>query len=189
MAYKSSPAEEHAYKKIDKEIRNNSIKNLLLLYGKEDYLIRWAINTLIGKYVNEACRDMDFSKIDGTAVTFEQIRDCCETLPFLSEKRVVHLSDLKLIEGGKTKGLDEDGEKLLAEYLKNLPEQCMLIITSESADKRKKLYKSISECGSAYEFGELDEKSLKSYIEKRFKESGKNARPAVIEGLIAASGY
>ena len=189
MAYKSSPAEEHAYKKIDKEIRNNSIKNLLLLYGKEDYLIRWAINTLIGKYVNEACRDMDFSKIDGTAVTFEQIRDCCETLPFLSEKRVVHLSDLKLIEGGKTKGLDEDGEKLLAEYLKNLPEQCMLIITSESADKRKKLYKSISECGSAYEFGELDEKSLKSYIEKRFKESGKNARPAVIAGLNAASGY
>ena len=65
----------------------------------------------------------------------------------------------------------------------------MMIMTAEGADKRKKLYKAISECGSAYEFGELDEKSLKSYIEKRFKESGKTARPSIVSQLITTSGY
>lgn len=189
MAYKSSAAEEHAYRRIDKEMKNGSIKNLLLLYGREEYLIRWAVDALIGKYVNEVSRDMDFSRLDGTAVTLDQIRNNCETLPFLSEKRVVLLSDFKLMEGGKTKGFGEDEEKHLAEYLKKLPENCMLIITSEGADKRKKLYKSVSESGAVYEFGELDEKSLKSYIEKRFKESGKTARAAVIARLIEASGY
>jgi DNA polymerase-3 subunit delta len=189
MAYKSSAAEEHAYKRIDKEIKNGNIKNLLLLYGREEYLIRWAVDALISKYVNEVSRDMDFSRLDGTAVTLDQIRSNCETLPFLSEKRVVLLSDFKLMDGGKTKGFGEDEEKHLADYLKKLPEHCMLIITSEGADKRKKLYKAVSESGGVYEFGELDEKSLKSYIEKRFKESGKTVRPTVIARLIEASGY
>ena len=189
MAYRSSASEEHAYKRIDKEIKNGSIKNLLLLYGREEYLIRWAVDAIIKKYVSEMTRDMNFSGLDGTAVTFDQIKSSCETLPFLSEKRVVVLSDFKLMEGGKTKGFDEDGEKLLSDYLKKLPEHCILIITSEGADKRKKLYKAVSECGGVYEFGELDEKSLKSYIEKRFKEAGKTVKSAVIARLIEASGY
>lgn len=189
MAYKSSASEEHAYRRIDKDIKNNSVKNLLLLYGREDFLVRWAVDGLVKKYVNEVCRDMDFSRLDGTAVTFEQIRNDCETLPFLSERRVILLADFKLIEGGKTKGIGEEEEKLLADYLKRIPENCLLIITSESADRRKKLFKSIAEVGAVYEFGELDEKSLKAYIEKRFKEAGKAARPTVIAELIAASGY
>ena len=132
---------------------------------------------------------MDFSRLDGTSVTLDQIKGSCETLPFLSEKRVVLLSDFKPIDGGKSKNIDESDEKQLGEYFKTFPEYCMLIITSERADKRKKLYKSIAECGGVYEFGELDEKSLKSYIEKRFKEAGKTARPSVVAQLIEASGY
>lgn len=189
MAYRNSAAEEHAYKKIDKEIKNNRVKNLLLFYGREEFLIHWAVDTLVLKYVNEACRDLDFSAIDGASATLDQIKGSCETLPFLSEKRVVLLRDFKLIAGGKVKGIEEEEEKLLAEYLKDLPENCLLMITSDGADKRKKLWKTISEYGSVYEFGELDEKSLKSYIEKRFKESGKTAKPSVIAQLISASGY
>ena len=105
MAYKSSVKEEHAYKRIDKEIKNNSVKNLLLLFGREEYLIHWAVETLIRKYINDACKDLDFSKLDGTVVTLDQIKSNCETLPFLSEKRIVLINDFKLIEGGKTKGL------------------------------------------------------------------------------------
>ncbi len=189
MAYKSSVVKEHSYKKIDKEIKCNSIKNLLLFYGKEEFLIHWAVNTLIKKFVNKASRELDFFKLDGTAATFDQIRNNCETLPFLSEKRILLVSDFKLIEGGKTKGINEEEEKLLANYLKNLPEHCMLIITSQGADKRKKLFKTISEFGSTYDFGELDEKALKSYIEKRFKEFGKTAKSSVITQFITASGY
>ncbi len=189
MAYKSSGAEEHAYKKIDKDIRNNCVKKMLLLCGREEFLIHWAVDALIGKYVNPVCRDMDFSKMDGTALTFEQIRNDCETLPFLSERRVVLISDFKLVEGGKTKGFEEEEEKRLADYLKDIPDHCLLIMTSQGVDKRKKIVKNIAEWGSVYEFGELDEKSLKSYIEKRFKEAGKTARPSVVAELIAASGY
>jgi len=189
MAYKGSAGEEHAYKRIDKDIRSNSVKNLLLFYGREDFLIRWAVDTLVRRYVNEACREMDFSRLDGMSVTFEEIYNDCETLPFLSERRVVLIDDFKLLEGGKTKGFNEEEEKRLADYLKTIPDYCLLIMTSAAIDKRKKLFKTVSEAGAVYEFGELDEKSLKSYIEKRFKEAGKTARPSVVARLIDASGY
>lgn len=189
MAYKNNAPEEHAFKKIDKDIKSNSIRSLLVLFGREGFLIHWAVDTLVKKYVNEACREMDFTKLDGTAVTFEEIRNACETVPFLSERRVVLVSDFKLIEGGKTKGFNEEEESILSGYLKNVPESCLLIFTSEGADKRKKLYKAAADCGGVYEFGELDEKSLKAYIEKRFKDAGKSARPSVVAELIAASGY
>lgn len=189
MANKSTAAREHAYKKIDKDVRGGNIKNLLLLFGREEFLIHWAVDMLVKRYVNEACRDLDFSRIDGASATFEKIRNDCETLPFLSERRVVLVSDFKLMEEGKMKGFDEAEEKQLINYLKLIPEYCLLIITSGAADRRKKIFKAIAEAGSVYEFGELDEKSLKAYIEKRFREAGKTARPSVVAGLIDASGY
>ena len=189
MAYKNNAPAEHAFKRIDKDIKSNSIRSLLLLFGREGFLIHWAVETIVKKYVNEACRELDFTKLDGTAVTFEEIRNACETMPFLSERRVVLVSDFKLIEGGKTKGFNEEEEGILAGYLKNVPESCLLVFTSEGADKRKKLYKAAEGFGGVYEFGELDEKSLKAYIEKRFKDAGKTARASVVAELIAASGY
>ena len=189
MANKGTAAGEHAYKRIDKDVRSNSVKNPLLLFGREEFLIHWAVDMLVKKYVNDACRDMDFSRIDGTSVTFEQIRNDCETLPFLSERRVVLVSDFRAMEEGKTKGFGEEDEGLLVGYLKHVPENCLLIITSVGADKRKKIFKAVSETGGVYEFGELDEKSLKSYIEKRFRDAGKTVRPSVVAGLIEASGY
>lgn len=189
MANRSSNKGEHAYKRIDKEIKSYSIKNLLFFYGNEDFLIHWAIDTLVRQYVNEVCKEMNFSHLDGTAVTMEQIINNCETLPFISEKRIVLISDFKLMEGIKSKHINDEEEKLIAAYLKQLPEYCILIITANSTDKRKRLYKTVLDQGSAYEFGKLDERSLKSYIRKRFSESKKKVKPSVIAQIIEISGY
>lgn len=189
MAYKNNATEEHAFKRIGKELKQHNLKNVLLFYGREDFLIEWAVSALLEEYVNTACMEMDFSRLDGSVVTPDQIRSNCETLPFLSEKRVVLISEFKLLEGAKVKGFDEAEEKSLADYIKNLPESCLLVMTAENADKRKKLFKTISECGSSYDFCKLDEKALKSFIEKRFREAGKLIKPSVIAELISASGY
>ena len=189
MAYKNTIAGEHAFKQIDREIKSDSLKNLLLFYGKEQYLINWAINTIVNKYVNEVCRDLNFSKLDGITVTFEEIRNNCETLSIMSEKRVLLITDFKLLEMAKTKGIGEEDEKLLVEYIKCLPESSILILTADGVDKRKRLYKTISEYGSTYDFTELDEKSLKTFIVKKFKEAGRTAKPMVIAELIDNSGY
>ncbi|KAF0203880.1 MAG: DNA polymerase III subunit delta, partial [bacterium] len=138
---------------------------------------------------NRACKDLDLSKLDGNVITFEEFRNNCETLPIMSEKRVVLISDFKLLESIKTKGMGEEEEKLLIEYLKSLPKSSVLIITTFGVDKRKRLFKTISEYGGSYDFTELDEKSLKTFIVKKFKEAGKTVKPMVVEELINISGY
>lgn len=189
MAYKNTPQEEHAFKRIDREIKNNELKNLLFFYGREKYLIRWAKETLIKLYLSKSSLALDFTTLDGSNVTIDEIINNCETLSMMSEKRIVLISDFKLLEGGKTKGISEADEKQLIDYLKHLPESCMLVLTADRADKRKKLYKTIAEFGGVYEFSELDDKQLRSLILKRLKEAGKTASPAVISEFITESGY
>lgn len=191
MAYGTSKAknEEHAFKTIEKEIKEGSVKSPIFLFGKEGYLIQWAVSAIVEKYISPAVKELDFSKIDGGSFAVETLISQCETLPMLSEKRIVLVEDFPVLAGNKARGFSEEDEAELTEYLKTFPESCLLIFTGETADKRRKLYKTIGSTGACYEFSALDEKSLKSFIDKRLKRSGKFAKPSIISKWIALSGY
>ena len=179
----------HAYKIFEKDLKDGSIKNVLLLYGKEQYLVKWSFDAAVKKYVSADCKAFDFFEMDSEKATVDGIVENCETLSMFSEKRVVSLPGFSLISGEKHKNITESDEKLLAEYIKNVPDTCLLVITSESADKRRKLYKEIALCGSAYDFGPLDEYTLKSFVEKRFAQRGKSIKASAVGEFIRRSGY
>lgn len=191
MAYRNNAPVEHAYKRIARELKEGTLGNILYFFGREEFLIDWAIHAIEKQFVNAACRELDFSKLDGQTVTFEEIRNNCETLAMMSEKRVVWLMDFKPIEGGKGKAFTEADEKNLLNYLKDFPTSCILIITGtgQTPDKRKKLYKTVADVGSVYDFCALDEKLLKAFIEKRVRLAGKMIRPGVLTEFVNLSGY
>jgi len=180
---------QHAYREIENDLKSEELKNVVLLFGKEQYLVKWATDSIVKKYVNDACKAFDFFEINSEQTTLSNIVESCETLSMFSEKRVVLLSDFALISGDKQKNIPEDDEKRLTEYIKDVPDSCILVITSEDADKRRKLFKEISSCGKAYEFETLDERSLRGFVEKRFAALGKKVRPSVIDEFINHSGY
>lgn len=191
MAYKNNADTEHAYKRISKELKEDCLPHLLYFFGREQYLIHWAVEAIVKQYINEACKDLDFSRLDGQTATLLDIQNNCETLSMMSRSRVVLLSEFKPIEGGKSKAMSDGEEQQLAEYLGDLPDSCILIITGtgQPPDKRKKLYKTVADKGSVYDFCDLDEKQLKSFIDKRFRTAGKVAKPSIISELIQLSGY
>ena len=180
---------QHAYQKIEQDLKSGDMKNVALLYGKEQYLVKWSAEAILKKYTSGECREFDFFEIDPEKTTVARIVESCETLSMLSEKRVVYLPDFALLSGGKLKNIPEADEKQLAGYIKEVPDTCVLIITAETIDKRKKLYKEIASHGSAYDFGPLDERGLKSFISKRFALLEKTIKPSVLDELIKRSGY
>lgn len=180
---------QHAFKVIDKDIREGKLKNLLLLCGKEQYLVDWSIERIVSKYVNPACRELDFTSIEAEMQTVDQIILNCETLTMFSEKRVTVVRDFPPVSGAAKKGFGEEEEKRLCEYIKNVPDSSILIFTAEKPDKRKKLVKEINAKGSLYDFDTLDESALKAFILKRFKAAGKIAKNAVINEIVSGSGY
>ncbi|MCL1809449.1 MAG: DNA polymerase III subunit delta [Clostridiales bacterium] len=180
---------EHAYQRIQRDIKNGSIKNAVLLYGKEQYLVKWSVDVIVKKYVGDGHRAFDFFQVDAENTTAAGIIDNCETFSMFSEKRVVCVTDFLPVSGGKLKSFPEQETKRLADYIKKIPDSCLLVITSKSVDKRLKLYKEMNTAGSAYDFEPLDEPALKSFIEKRFKGLGKTIKSGTLRELISCSGY
>lgn len=188
MAYQSKN-QEHAYQKIQRQLKGGELKDPMLFFGRERYLIDWAVGAIVKRYVNSATQALEYSKIQGESMTLAELQNSCETLPMLSEKRVVLVSDFPPFSGAKSKYMTEADEKALAEYLKEIPQSTLLIFTAETADKRRKLYKTIERLGGAYEFGPLFRPLLIATIKKRLSQAGKEAKSSAISQFIDHTGY
>lgn len=189
MANPSKHNEEHAFKKIQRDIEDEKWSNPLFFYGREQYLIRWATEAIVERFVAPPMLSLDFNKAEGGTMSLDALKNLCETLPMGSERRVVVVEDLPAASGKSSKWFSETDEASLADYIKTLPDTVMLIFTSEETDKRKKFFKAIQATGGCYEFGKLEQGQLRSFIEKRLRQSGKAAKANVIDHLIALSGY
>lgn len=180
MAYKKKAPEEHAFRRMQADLNNDALKNILLFYGPEDHLIRWSEEKVKERYINPAVEMFDFVKMDGNECAAGDIRSACETMPMMSEKRVVIIEDF-----------DTAGEYAedMVEYFGEFPDFTVLMLISKAPDKRRKLFKTIQKYGAEYEFGRLDMPQLKSFIIKRLRASGKPFDADVPAVIAEASGY
>lgn len=168
---------EHAYNRINKDLKSNVIAGPLLFYGREKFLIEWAVGMMEKQWINPAAKELDRNNLSWEGITLNDLMDFCETVPMLSEKRLVILRDIK-----------NPGEDFAA-YLDQIPETCQLIMIWEDPDKRTKAYKEIARKSGEYEFGILDEPDLRKYIDKRFRQAGKSIPSSRMNQLIQRTGY
>ena len=180
MAYQKKAPQVHAFKRIQKDLGDDSLKNILLFYGREDYLIRWSAEQVKARYVNPAVEVFDFMKLDGAECTAGDIRDACETMPMMSERRVV------LVSGFLMNG---EGAEELEAYFADFPPTTVLILAASEVDKRRKLFKTIRSQGAEYDFDRLDQGLLSSFIIKNLRNSGRSFDPDVPGMIAEASGY
>ena len=110
MAFQQKKIEEHAFKRIDRDVKAADRPSVVILCGKEQYLVNWSINLIVNKFVNKATEMLDFTRLSDENITFAGITEACETLSMFSEKRVVVVSDFAILSGGKVKGFSEVDE-------------------------------------------------------------------------------
>lgn len=195
MAYKKKAPAEHAFRRIQADLKNDTLKNIMIFYGPEDHLIRWSADKVRERYVDPAVEMFDLMKLDGAVCTAADIRSACETMPMMSEKRVVIVDDFNA--GGRRNSKadeEEDDEKQdkndeLIEYFSNFPESTVLILISREPDKRRKLFKTIQKYGADYEFDRLDMTRLKAFITKHLRTGGKKFDMDVPAMIAEMSGY
>ena len=181
MAYQSGNKQEHAFVTIGRDVKEGGIPNLLLLCGEETYLIKWALDLLVSKNVEPAAKSMDFTLLDGKEHNFADILAQCETLPMLSQRRVIAVSEFN----------PPQPKELMDEFL-HLPSHTLLIFLQEGPwDRTKKssLASLVAATGRVYEFTPLEESQLKAFVQKRLKAAGLSMKPSVLSHFIATSGY
>ncbi len=165
-------------KSIDADIKQQQLKNMYLLYGKERYLIRQYRDKLKKAIVSPE-DTMNVTIFEGEGLNIREIIELAETLPFFAEHRLIIVEDSKFFK----KGGDE-----LAEYLKQIPESTYVIFVEEEVDKRSKIYRALSKNGKAVEFGTQSDEILMKWVVAKIGKEGKNITQAAYQSFIHKTG-
>lgn len=166
---------EHAFKEFQNDLKNGELSGLVVLMGVEEYLIDWAKNTLINKYVNDATRMLDLDVIDSDNYDLDDLIASCETVPIMSEKKVVILRDY-----------NKPNINGICNYCSDIPESTLLVLIIKKPDK---INKKLQEVARIYDFEPLENENLVAFIIKKFKERNKSIGKSYITTLINESGY
>ncbi|MBQ7613611.1 MAG: DNA polymerase III subunit delta [Butyrivibrio sp.] len=173
MAPKTSdfPARQ---RQLNEDIANGTFKPCYLLYGDEAYLRMQNRDKLV-KALGGAANSMNFNRYEGDNISPTEIIDMAETMPFLSDRRVI------LVENS---GFFKSGCPELAEYLKSPSETTLFIFVEKEVDKRKDIYKAVSKAGFEMECVVQDEELLKKWIRSKVASEGKEISPRAQAMLI-----
>lgn len=175
------------YKEFIKIMEDDGLKSAYLFYGEEEYLIKDILIRIQEKYIDEAFEALNYIIIEGKDASFDTILNACETLPFMSQKKIVLVKDLSQLLAK-----DEAYEKeILSSYIEGLDNYISLILIEPSSNIKKgsKMYKTINRLGGIVEFSKLKGKDLTSWIEDRFRTYGKKISYSNINYFIQQTAY
>lgn len=170
---------------IKEDLANKNFKNMYLIYGEEAYLRNY-YRTSLRYALTEPDDNLNYSYFEGAGINLEEVVDILDTLPFMSEKRVVICENT-----GWLSKSDEGGGanlKMLITALDNLSEDVVFILCEEKVDKRSALYKKISTKGLAEEFARQTEESLIRYVINLAGAEKKKIAPNAAAYLVTETG-
>ena len=154
-------------KQLNDDIATGNFKPCYLIYGEEAYLRLQNRDKLLKALgCNES--SMNFNRYEGDGVAPGQIIDMAQTMPFLSDKRII------LVENS---GFFKSGCPELASYLKDPSDTTLFIFVEKEVDKRKDIYKAASAAGFEIECDIQSDDTLMKWIRSKVASEGKSISP------------
>ena len=168
---------------------------IFLLHGNDDFSIANAAQTITGN----AAYDMNVSIVESDAIDFDTLRQMLQTLPFLSEKRLVVIRGLPKQKEKKAAPAEDDSSagkrkkkktaetgmdplEALAQLLQTAPETTdVIIISSEKLKDTHLVYEVAKQQGSITVFDKPEKSELRGWIADRIKKEGATAEPDALD--------
>lgn len=180
------------YTELYKEINNGILKNIYLLTGKEEYLIDEAVEKIKDKFINPSFEALNYIILEGSSLGFDDILNASETLPFMSDSKIVIVRDSLLFAGGNN--IDnrvKDMRKELSNYIDRINESTSLILVEkkETIRKNNPIYRKINNLSGIVEMEKLKGYQLENWIQLQFKNRGKTINKVEITYLIQQTSY
>ena len=153
------------FKKIIKNIDNNIISPVYLLYGEEEYFIDLICDKLVDKIIDKSEKKFDLNIFYGKDSTIEMIIESLKKYPMISDKNVVVLKEAQILKSKLQK---------LNQFIKrNLINTILIICYKEKKfDKRNEFYKLVEKAGIIFESKKLYENQIVDWIKNRVYELG-----------------
>ncbi|MDO7788250.1 DNA polymerase III subunit delta [Desulforamulus aquiferis] len=188
------------YVGLKNSLERGIIAPVYLFHGEEEYLKEKAIS-MFKDYLLPGAADFNLDIIDGegTGTEISTVISLAENLPFLAEKRLVIVKKAPWFKGkGKSKvtgakvekqDKSDGNEELFFKYLNDpSPSTCLIFVTGDPVDRRKKLFKAIESSGRVIDFKSLKAAEMVNWVIERFKHAGKKISPPAARLLVDANG-
>jgi DNA polymerase III subunit delta len=175
---------------IWKQIRQNQIAPIYLIFGTEAFLINETKQLILSQTLNEEEMDFNYASYDLEETSIEVALEDAETLPFIGEKKVIILHNPAFLTAEKTKGKVEHNLARLESYLKEPAPYSVIVFSApyEKLDERKKVTKELKRQAVTIEAKKLSEPELKGWIRERAKLNGIDIEAAAVERMLVLAG-
>jgi DNA polymerase-3 subunit delta len=154
----------------------SDLKPLYLVYGSEELLLERAVRRLRDRVAAVADLDFNMDTFSGESATADEIVNAANTLPFMSERRLVVVRDADK--------LDAAAVAALVEYAKDpAPSACVVLVATKIA-KNSKLFRAVSAGGVVFEYTAPRRSEYASEAIRLFRERGKRISPSTAQSLV-----
>ncbi|WP_339063777.1 DNA polymerase III subunit delta [Tepidibacillus marianensis] len=165
-------------------------RGIYLFYGTESYLLDQKINQVIQQRIPSEEREMNVITYDLLTTPIEEVIQEVETLPFLSEHKVVVAKNAYFLTGQRINSKVEHQMDSLERFLEFPVDYSTLILAvqAEKLDERKKITKNLKSNAVIESFSALKGKQLIDWVERLAKEQGVLLTPEAAQLLIYTVG-
>lgn len=149
-------------KTIREHIKNRTFSSFYLIYGDEAYLRKLYKQKLKDAILGED-GEMNYNYYEGSGNNLNEIKLIAETVPFFGEHRLIIMENTGLFKNASE----------FADMLADMAPTTHIVFVETEVDKRNKLYKYVSEHGTASEMKGLDTYNLKLFVASELKNFNK----------------
>jgi DNA polymerase-3 subunit delta len=157
------------------------LKLVYLIYGTEDLRLAQALARLKKRVGDSADLDFNSDTFDGDSANADDVVASCNTMPFLSERRLVIVKNVDKMA--------KSGQDTLATYAGNPSPSTVLVLVATKLAKNTRLFKAVDKLGGAAEYAAPKKPEYPREVQRMFADRGKRISLEAAELLVAAVGY
>jgi DNA polymerase III subunit delta len=163
---------------LEKELGRGVLRPVYLLLGPEEFLRKCALQALRSTALKADAFALNYSELSAKSDPVQDVLAAANTLPMMSEKRVVVLSDLGSLSD----------QQALAAYLQSSNSKTVLILIAEELDRRTSFYKFVRDQTCVVEVSKLKGPALMRWAEDCVRSRGYRISSASLARLVDVAG-
>jgi len=168
-------------------IKKGNFENVYFFCGPEEYIKNAALSALRSAILPEGMEMVNEATLSNPSA--DELIAAMETFPFMAERRLVIVKDLKALQQSGDDDAPAGEAKLLLDALLAAPDTaCTVIWHSGKLDERKSFAKKLLQMPGAVKFEYLTGRELNAWAQKEASKRGKKIAPEALEEFLFNSG-
>lgn len=178
-----------SYQDVRKELKQGVVQPVYLFYGMEQLLMDELTEAIQAAALPGGVDDFNFMKFHYDETPIQLAVQEAETIPFMSERKMVVVQNCGAFTAAKSPRVDHDPD-FLQRYLENPAPYSTLVITvhAEKMDERKKLTKTANKNAAVVQFNALKENESRDWVIGEVKQYGASITGDGVNRLILSVG-